>query len=116
MAKVIWGDLPLNAMTFQAPVAETFLTEKPLIPSPASTGPQSVLVGVGRKRKKASMTGWATLADYESIETDRYNYTARVLTMPNGQTMTAIVQTLEGEIKPGTDSLVFYSLSFIEGV
>lgn len=110
-----WGSLALRVQEYSRPSAQINLTEKPLIPDPAASTaiPQSVLMGTGRARRRRSITGWATKADFDSLETDKESYTSRVVTFGDGYTMTALIEQLDGARKLGS-ILVFYSAVFVE--
>jgi hypothetical protein len=110
-----WGTIALNIQEYSRPTAKQLLVEKELIPDPlaSTTAPQTVLINVGRTRKRRSIAGTLTKANFDSLEADKYACTARTVTFDDGFSMTAIIEELTGERKLGTD-LVFYRATFLE--
>ncbi len=119
---ITWGATALNVMEYSRPGAEIYLNEKKLIPDPtiASTTPQTVLMGSGRCRKRIQIKGWATISDYQSLETDMYAFTARALDMTSIESgmsfTTGIIESLSGDRVKGTSNTEYmeYDCTFLE--
>ena len=113
-----WGATTLYLMSYSKPGAEMYFSEKALLPDPtiAPTTPQSVIQGVGRKRKRVKVSGYGTKAAVDALEVDMYAMTARTVTFDDGFTMSAYIEpgTFERHTQLGL-SIVFYDLTFIEG-
>lgn len=110
-----WGSVDLNVSAYSRPTADFFLREVALVPDPSAStsSPQSILMGSGRMRKRRFVRGTLNSTDYDSIEADKNSYTSRTLTFNDGFSMTALVESLDGERRLGT-TLVFYSATFVE--
>lgn len=102
-------------MAYHRPTADFFLREVHLIPDPtASTAtPQSVLMGIGRGRKRRTIEGWLNSTDFDSLEADKNSYTSRTVTFDDGFSMAALIEILDGERRLGV-SRVFYRATFVE--
>lgn len=108
-----WGALALNVMEYQRPAPEVNVREKPLLPDPTNSGPQSVIWGTGRLRKRREISAWATKVDFDALENDYILLNKRAVTFADTFTMNAVIESLQGERKIGTN-YVFYSATFVE--
>lgn len=108
-----WGALALNVMEYQRPAPAVNVREKALLPDPLSGGPQSIIWGTGRLRKRREVSAWATKVDFDAIENDYVLLTKKAVTFADGFTMNAVIESLGGERKIGTE-YVFYSATFVE--
>ena len=75
--------------------ADAGITEIQILPDlSVTTIPASVLQQSGRGRKVASFAGYATEADYLAMLADHYAATSRTFTDLDGNTLTAIIQSI----------------------
>ena len=107
-----WNGMELNAQSLEGPEAEIKINEQPIISDPASSAAQSVMMGGGRMRKKATISGYLTNADYELLRADYYSMTSGTLITDNGS-MTACIKELSAFKEPGNSNII-YTAVFIE--
>lgn len=105
-----WGHIFLHVQTLGKQQAEVFETEHRLIPDPAADHyitPSTVLMGTGRSRIVREIRGWTDRADWTQMLRDRFNRTARILTLEDGHAMLARIDRLEGNEDAATDTVWF---------
>ena len=80
--------------------------------------PQTTLMGGGRGRKRINIRGYSTVAEFQSMEVDKYSFTARAVSMTgieSGMSLTkAIIESLEMTMQKGMSDHVEYNLTFLE--
>ena len=110
------GTVSLNVVSYERPAADIFLQEKELVQDPtiASTTPQTILYGVGRKRKRRVCQCWDTNTNFEILEGYLYAYTKYVLTVGDGATGTYYIEKMTPATRMLGNDLVWYSIAFIE--
>ena len=110
------GTVTLNVMEYERPAAEIYLQEKEIIPDPtiSSTTPQTVLSGVGRKRKRRTLQCWGSTGDFATLEGYLYDYTSKILTVGDGATMTSYIEKLSPATRMKGNDLVWYTIALIE--
>lgn len=108
-----WGTLNLYLQEYERPETGIKLHEVEVITDPASSAPQTVLMGGGRRRKKRSVRGYAAKADFDSMETDMLNCTLRMVSFSDGFSMTALISEISGTMQPGSN-YVWYAATFME--
>jgi len=115
-----WGSTTLNVTKYEYVGTENYLIEKKLIPDAAVYTPQTVLVGVGRGRKRIAIEGIATVAEFQALESDKNNFVERAVSMASIEDSrtftTAVIEQLQGEKVKGTANnlYMFYSCVFLE--
>lgn len=109
-----WGkSLQLHVMDYTR-ATEAPVVERPLIPNPANPGEvSSVIMGVGRRRKRVSIRAWALPDEFGALEQDHFNRTARTVQFGDGLNFIALIESLSAERRLGT-SRIFYEATFIE--
>ena len=113
MTDYTWGTTTLLADSYDRIGARGNLTEHALIPSAASTSPQSVLMGTGLLRQRFQLTGWASTSDYDALEDDYRARTTRTATFGDGHSLTAAIENLQARRQKNVDGL-FYTAVFVE--
>jgi hypothetical protein len=111
---ITWGSLNLNVTENNYNDTKQLGGENDLIPYIGITTAQSVLLMSGRTRIRREVSGWATKTDFDSLETDYYNFTKKTIMFHDGSSITsAIIEELNGERKKGS-TMVWYSAKFLE--
>ncbi len=111
-----WGTLELNLQTYTIPEIQTNLTEKPLLPAydaHTTNAANSVLMGYGRGSRVRKVSGYCSIEEYNSLESDCNRGVIRLVSFHDGFSMNAIINNLSKEMKPGSQKQ-WYSLEFIE--
>ena len=108
-----WGTLDLKIQAYERVETAVKLNEVNVITDPASDDPQSILMGGGRLRRKRTIQGYATKAEYDSLESDMCACTVKTVIFGDGFTMSAVLSALSSSRNQGS-SLVWYSASFME--
>jgi len=115
---ITWGSTTLNVMEYSRPSAPIMLTEKNIIPAPGSTTPQTILMGCGRGRKRISIKGYTTVANYQSMETDKYAFTQRAVSMTDIEASltftTGLIESLDMTMYKAVADHVEYNLVLVE--
>ena len=106
----------LNVMEYERPGADIYLQEKELVPDPtiSSTIPQSVLVGVGRKRKRRICQCWDTKAKFDTFEYHMYGYFNYTLVTGDGDTGAYLIEKMTPATRMKGNDLVWFTISFLE--
>ncbi|BAD39309.1 hypothetical protein STH324 [Symbiobacterium thermophilum IAM 14863] len=111
----LWGKTPLRVVSMARPKTQVGLTEKPVIPAPGASGPQSILMGTGRLRRRREIRGLATPAEYDQLEADYEALVVRTVTLADGMVMRAMIASLEADEVEGTGgSLLSYTMTLVE--
>ena len=110
------GTVNLNVIEYERPAAEIFLQEKELVQDPtiASTTPQTIIYGVGRKRKRRICTCWGSTNDVATLEGYLYAYTSQILTVGDTSTGTYLIDKMSPMTRMKGNDYVWYSIAFIE--
>lgn len=111
----LWGamDLLVAKGSYDPPTGVVQITEIPLIPTVDNVEPSSIIQQGGRLRERINFQGYATEADYKSLETDKYSATERTFTDIDGNTFNVIIESLNSRWINGPYPY-FYSITFLE--
>ena len=110
-----WGSTTINVTAYGRVPGTTFFSEKDLLPDPTSlSGPQTILQGGGRRRKRREIEGYCSKETFDDLETDYYSSTARTLTCDDGFSMSAIIEKFSAATRKLGCNQVFFTVTFIE--
>lgn len=116
MAVDKWGDLELNVMEYTRKAASTTLKERQLLPAydaHVTKVSNTVIQGVGRRRKTREIEGWATRADYLLIQDDYKTGITRTVIFDDDFTMVACLWDINSNEQLGYE-IVWYQAVFKE--
>jgi hypothetical protein len=112
-----WGNTKLNIIkdSYIPPHAEVKYNELALIPGPNNTNPATVIQQGGRGREKVNFNGFVySWLEYEALETDKINGTARTFEGADGYTKTMIIANLNPTKRTLYPLKIEYSITLLE--
>lgn len=110
-----WGSTTLKvAKNSYAPLfANNGIVEINILPD-SSGNAASILQQGGRNRKRISLSGYGTEAEYYALLTDYYAATSRVFTDTDGNTLTSVIEALSATREDNGLYPYVYSITLVE--
>ncbi|MFX4263128.1 hypothetical protein ACOBQJ_13150 [Pelotomaculum propionicicum] len=115
-----WGSTTLKVIvdTYKPPHSEAGLVGIDLLPDSADSGANcEVLQQFGRKRKRASFSGFVTSqAEFDSLEADYLAQTERTFTDINGLSLGCTIESIapSGSVPGNTRKIIYYDIVLVE--
>ncbi len=108
-----WGSSTLHITEYGRPAAEIIRSRKKLIPDPADTTYQEIVMGCGRCRKERVVKGYGDVQEVDAMEADMYACIKRMVSFSDGFSMNAVIWQLKADRQKGAD-VVWYECTFLE--